>query len=56
MEIAGATTTAAHQNDWMYLNIIVPPFTEVLVRAKNRTDTDNRNVGATFTGRVYGAT
>ena len=38
-----------------YINIVIPPLTQVSMTAANTTDTDARTQAVILTGRVYGA-
>ena len=37
-----------------FINIVIPPQTQVSITAVNNTDTDVRTQGVAFTGEVYG--
>ena len=48
------TQNYGDENRLLENEIIIPPFTEVLLTAQNLTDTEAHNMGAKLTGRVYG--
>ena len=52
IQLNQATTDPGAQTP---LTILLPPTTTVKMTAYNLTDTDSQDVGATLTGRVYGA-
>jgi len=53
LQIGGSTTVNTHGNDWDYLELVIPPLTNVLITGENISDTDPRTVGSTVTGRIY---
>jgi len=53
LQIGGSTTVNTHGNDWDYLELIIPSYTEVTITGENMDDTDLHQVGTTVTGRIY---
>ena len=49
------TQNYGDENRLLENEIIIPPFTQVLLTAQNLADTEAHNMGAKLTGRVYGA-
>ena len=48
------TQNYGDENRLLENEIIIPPFTDVLLTAQNLADTEAHNMGAKLTGRVYG--